>query len=70
MAPGTVSTSVAECVMCKIILLHIRKVVKIIQIESQGNVPFVGRPKWYTDSQLDYHKLTKHGIDASASKKQ
>ena len=29
-----------------------------------------GEAKWYTDSQLNYHKLTKHGISASASKKQ
>ena len=29
-----------------------------------------GEAKWYTDSQLNYHKLTKHGIGASASKKQ
>ena len=44
MAPGTVSTSVVEYVMCKKILLHMRKVVKIIQIGSQRNVQFVGRP--------------------------
>ena len=35
MAPGIVSTSVVEYVMCKKILLHMRKVVKIILTGSQ-----------------------------------
>ena len=26
--------------------------------------------KWYNDSQLNYHKLTKHGVGALASKRQ
>ena len=26
--------------------------------------------KWYNDSQLNYHSLTKHGVGALASKKQ
>ena len=32
------------------------------------NCMICGETKWYTDSQLNYHKLTKHGIGASASK--
>ena len=29
-----------------------------------------GEAKWCNDSQLNYHKLTKHGIGVLASKKQ
>ena len=29
-----------------------------------------GEAKWYNDSQLNYHKLTKHGVGASAQKTQ